>query len=77
MSNSIDSSATQPVSPTDYAKFDPSTIHQRLNTSLSRPQLNTDGSIRHWGIVVSTAVSILQAVNPTILSTPMAVSGIS
>ncbi|GAF57174.1 LOW QUALITY PROTEIN: aspartate carbamoyltransferase [Psychrobacter sp. JCM 18901] len=48
MSNPIDSSATQPVSPTDYAKFDPSTIHQRLNTSLSRPQLNTDGSIRHF-----------------------------
>ena len=48
MSNSLDSSATQPVSPTDYAKFDPNTIHQRLNTSLSRPQLNTDGSIRHF-----------------------------
>ena len=48
MSNSIDSSATQPVSPTDYAKFDPDTIHQRLNTSLSHPQLNPDGSIRHF-----------------------------
>lgn len=43
-----DAQLNQKVSATDYAKFDPSTIHQRLNTSLSRPQLNEDGSIRHF-----------------------------
>lgn len=47
-SNYINQSATNPVSPSEYAKFDPDTIHQRLNTSLSRPQLNADGSIRHF-----------------------------
>lgn len=36
------------VSPTEYTKFDPDTIHQKLNTSLSRPQLNADGRFRHF-----------------------------
>ena len=48
MPNSIDSRSTQTVSPTDYAKFDPDTIHEKLDASLSRPQLNSDGSIRHF-----------------------------
>ncbi|WP_435980072.1 aspartate carbamoyltransferase catalytic subunit [Psychrobacter sp. DM4] len=48
MPNATDSHATNKVSPSDYVKFDPSTIHERLNTSLSRPQLNADGSIRHF-----------------------------
>nr|WP_223193271.1 aspartate carbamoyltransferase catalytic subunit [Psychrobacter ciconiae] len=33
---------------TDFAKVDPNTIHERLNASLSKPQLNEDGSIRHF-----------------------------
>ena len=62
MSNSIDSRSTQTVSPTDYAKFDPDTIHQKLNSSLSLPQLNNDGSIRHFLGVEGLNKAQLQAI---------------
>lgn len=62
MSNSIDSRSTPTVSPTDYAKFDPETIHQKLNASLSRPQLNNDGSIRHFLGVEGLSKAQLQAI---------------
>lgn len=48
MPTSTNISSTNVILPTAYTKFDPSTIHQRLNTSLSQPQLNDDGSIRHF-----------------------------
>lgn len=62
MSNSTDSSAAHSISPTDYAKFDPDTIHQKLNTSLSRPQLNVDGGIRHFLGVEGLNKAQLQAI---------------
>ncbi|MGP5552556.1 aspartate carbamoyltransferase catalytic subunit [Psychrobacter celer] len=62
MPNSIDSPLTQSVSPTDYAKFDPNTIHQRLNSSLSRPQLNADNRIRHFLGVEGLNKAQLQAI---------------
>lgn len=48
MPNSISSSKKNIGSTSEYATFDTDTIHERLNTSLSRPQLNADGSIRHF-----------------------------
>ncbi|HCH25944.1 MULTISPECIES: aspartate carbamoyltransferase catalytic subunit [Psychrobacter] len=62
MPNSIDSPLTQSVSPTDYAKFDPNTTHQRLNSSLSRPQLNADNRIRHFLGVEGLNKAQLQAI---------------
>ena len=50
------------VSPSEHAKFDPETIHQRLNTSLSLPQLNSDGSIRHFLGVEGLNKAQLQAI---------------
>ena len=48
MPNSINSSKEGVGSTSECASFDTDTIHERLNTSLSRPQLNADGSIRHF-----------------------------
>ncbi len=48
MPNSISSSKKNIGSTSEYTTFDTDTIHERLNTSLSRPQLNADGSIRHF-----------------------------
>ena len=62
MRNSTDSQSTPTVSPTAHAKFDPNTIHQRLNTSLSRPQLNADRSIRHFLGVEGLNKAQLQAI---------------
>lgn len=62
MPNSIDSNANDTVLPFDYARFDPSTIHQRLDTSLSNPQLNSDGSIRHFLGVEGLNKAQLQAI---------------
>lgn len=62
MSNASNSHALNLLSPTDYAKFDSETIHQRLNTSLSRPQLNEDGSIRHFLGVEGLNKAQLQAI---------------
>ena len=45
-----------------HAKFDPETIRQRLNTSLSLPQLNSDGSIRHFLGVEGLDKAQLQAI---------------
>ncbi|AMN49015.1 MULTISPECIES: aspartate carbamoyltransferase catalytic subunit [unclassified Psychrobacter] len=50
------------ISPSKYAKFDHDTIHQRLNTSLSRPQLNEDGSLRHFLGVEGLNKAQLQAI---------------
>lgn len=46
----------------DNAKFDPNTIHERLDTSLSRPQLNADGSLRHFLGVEGLNKAQLQAI---------------
>jgi aspartate carbamoyltransferase catalytic subunit len=62
MPNSISSSANNTILPSEYSKFDPSTIHQRLNTSLSRPQLNSNGSIRHFLGVEGLNKAQLQAI---------------
>ena len=56
------SSNISEVSPFKHAKFDPETIHQRLNTSLSLPQLNSDGSIRHFLGVEGLNKAQLQAI---------------
>ncbi len=51
MSNSTQDSVedkTASVTHKNNTKFDPATIHKRLDTSLSRPQLNEDGSLRHF-----------------------------
>ena len=48
MAKTINDPLEHPVSPMDYAKFDTDMIHQKLNISLSQPQLNEDGSIRHF-----------------------------
>ncbi len=48
MSTSTETSSINNTSNSDYAKFDPKTIHEQLDLSLSRPQLNSDGSIRHF-----------------------------
>lgn len=37
-----------PSSANSVNRYDPDSIHQRLNTSLSRPQLNADGHLRHF-----------------------------
>ncbi len=55
-------SSISEVSPSKHAKFDPETIHQRLNTSLSLPQLNSDGSIRHFLGVEGLDKAQLQAI---------------
>ncbi|BFM02116.1 hypothetical protein Psyaliredsea_07630 [Psychrobacter alimentarius] len=62
MSNSPDSNSTHAVLSTDYATLDSNAIHQKLNTSLSRPQLNTDGSIRHFLGVEGLSKAQLQAI---------------
>lgn len=48
MSNSITNNAKNIVSASKIAKFDHDIIHKKLNTSLSRPQLNDDGTLRHF-----------------------------
>ncbi|WP_300392299.1 aspartate carbamoyltransferase catalytic subunit [uncultured Psychrobacter sp.] len=48
MPTSNDIRSTANISLTDYAKVDPRAIHKQLDISLSRPQLNDDGSIRHF-----------------------------
>lgn len=50
------------ASPSKYATFDHDTIHQKLNTSLSRPQLNEDGSLRHFLGVEGLNKAQLQAI---------------
>lgn len=62
MTTSEKNSAKNTVSPTEYAKFDHNTIHQKLNKSLSRPQLNSDGSIRHFLGVEGLNKAQLQAI---------------
>ena len=56
------SSNISEVSLSKHARFDPETIHQRLNTSLSLPQLNSDGSIRHFLGVEGLNKAQLQAI---------------
>lgn len=48
MSTSTGTSSTNQTSRNENAKFDPKTIHEQLDLSLSRPQLNSDGSLRHF-----------------------------
>ncbi len=48
MSTSTQTHPAQPSLSTDSAKPDPKAIHEQLDISLSRPQLNSDGSIRHF-----------------------------
>ena len=48
MSNSITNNAKNIVSASKIAKFDHDIIHKKLTTSLSRPQLNDDGTLRHF-----------------------------
>ena len=62
MPNSNSSRVNNTVLPSEHAKFDPETIHQRLNTSLSLPQLNSDGSIRHFLGVEGLNKAQLQAI---------------
>ncbi len=62
MPNSNSSRVNNTVLPSEHAKFDPETIHQRLNTSLSLPQLNNDGSIRHFLGVEGLNKAQLQAI---------------
>ncbi len=50
------------VLPSQYASFDHDTIHQKLNTSLSHPQLNEDGSLRHFLGVEGLNKAQLQAI---------------
>jgi aspartate carbamoyltransferase catalytic subunit len=45
---SISTASSNKVSVTENANFDPKAIQHKLNTSLSLPQLNADGSIRHF-----------------------------
>ena len=54
--------STNTVSPTASAKPDPDTVHQKLNASLSRPQLNTDGHLRHFLGVEGLNKAQLQAI---------------
>ena len=54
--------STNTVSPTASAKSDPDTVHQKLNASLSRPQLNTDGHLRHFLGVEGLNKAQLQAI---------------
>ena len=62
MSNSIDSQSISTVLLTDYAKFDPNTIHEKLDATISRPQLNNEGSIRHFLGVEGLNKAQLQAI---------------
>ncbi|WP_350562435.1 aspartate carbamoyltransferase catalytic subunit [Psychrobacter sp. CAL346-MNA-CIBAN-0220] len=62
MSISTNSTATNTTSPSAYGKFDSDTIQQKLNTSLSRPQLNADGSIRHFLGIEGLNKAQLQAI---------------
>lgn len=62
MSHSIDSKPSNIISNSGYNKFDPDIIHQRLDQSLSRPQLNSDGSLRHFLGVEGLNKSQLQAI---------------
>ena len=62
MPTSKKNTSTNTVSPSKYATFDHDTVHQRLNTSLSRPQLNQDGSLRHFLGVEGLNKSQLQAI---------------
>ncbi len=48
MSISTETHSMTPALSTDHAKVDPNAIHEQLDISLSRPQLNDDGSIRHF-----------------------------
>lgn len=62
MPNSTSTNSTNTVSPSKYAKFDHDVIHRKLNTSLSRPQLNADGSLRHFLGVEGLNKSQLQTI---------------
>ena len=50
------------VSPSDYAKLDSDTIQNKLDTSLSRPQLNANGGFRHFLGVEGMSRAQLEAI---------------
>lgn len=59
---SFDNRSKNTSSSSDTLRPNPDSIHQRLNASLSRPQLNDDGSIRHFLGVEGLNKAQLQAI---------------
>lgn len=59
---SFDNRSKNTSSSSDTLRPNPDSIHQRLNASLSHPQLNDDGSIRHFLGVEGLNKAQLQAI---------------